>query len=428
LIFFRWLPDMTMRCGRSEYDVTLLFVGDDWASDHHDVEIQDPAGRRLAKARLPEGMEGVARLHALIGQHLPDDAGPGQVLIGIETDRGPWVTALVASGYRVFALNPRQSARARDRLGVSGAKSDAGDAHVLADLVRTDAHQLREVAGDSDLVDGTQALARAHQGLIWDRTRHVLRLQATLREYFPAALKAFTDLTSPEAVELLSRAPEPQQAARLSHSRITAALRRAGRRGDLEGNATVIQQTLRAPALSRGPILTAASATITRSQLSVITTLTEQINVLHSEVETHFGEHPDTRIYQSQPGLGLILGARVLAEFGDDPHRYHNGKARKNYAGTSPITIASGRRKTVQARHIRNTRLIDALTRQAQSALRASPGARAYYDTQRARGLAHQAALRQLANRLVGILHGCLTTHTPYNETTAWAHHTTKAT
>jgi transposase len=405
----------------------VLFVGDDWASDHHDVEVQDLAGRRLAKARLPEGVVGLARLHALIGQHLGEDGDPGEVLVGIETDRGPWVAALVAAGYRVFAVNPRQSARYRDRLRVSGAKSDAADAHVLADMVRTDSHQLRPAAGDSDLADGVQALARAHQSLIWDRTRHVLRLQATLREYFPGALDAFPDLSTPEAAELLGRAPEPETAARLSLSRITAALKRAGRRGDLDAKAAAIQAALRAPALTRGPVLTAASAAITRSALSVITTLTEQILALQGEVEPHFGRHPDAGIYLSQPGLGPILGARVLAEFGDDPHRYRDAKARKNYAGTSPLTIASGRTDYVTARHVRNTRLIDALTRQAQSSLRASPGARTYYDALRARGLSHQAALRQLANRLVGLLHGCLKTRTHYNEATAWAHHNTLA-
>ncbi|WP_410661846.1 IS110 family transposase, partial [Amycolatopsis sp. lyj-112] len=223
------------------------------------MEIQDQAGQRLGKARLPEGVEGIARLHGLLARFLPEDAEPSQVLIGIETDRGPWVAALVAAGYRVFALNPRQSARARDRLGVSGAKSDAGDAHVLADLVRTDAHQLREVAGDSDLADGVQALTRAHQALIWDKTRHVLRLQATLRDYFPAALEAFTDVAAPEALELLGKAPDPDRAARLSGRQITAALKRARRR-DIEGKATAIQTALRAPALGRGPALTTAQA------------------------------------------------------------------------------------------------------------------------------------------------------------------------
>ena len=136
----------------------------------------------------------------------------------------------------------------------------------------------------------------------------------------------------------------------------------------------------------------------------------------------HFGRHPDAEIITSQPGLGTILGARVLAEFGDDAHRYRDAKARKNYSGQSPITRASGIKKVVLARHARNDRLADALHQQAFCALTASPGARAYYDQLRARGKGHHAALRQLANRLVGILHGCLKTGLPYDEHLAWSH------
>src|SRR5436190_173314 len=124
-----------------------LFVGDDWAEDHHDVELMDAAGRVLARARLPEGVAGMARLHELIGLQLGEDAEDAEVVIGIETDRGPWAAALVAAGYTVFAVNPLQASRYRERHGVSGAKSDRGDAHMLADMVRTDSRQLRTVGG-----------------------------------------------------------------------------------------------------------------------------------------------------------------------------------------------------------------------------------------------------------------------------------------
>jgi len=147
---------------------------------------------------------------------------------------------------------------------------------------------------------------------------------------------------------------------------------------------------------------------------------------LQGQVEADFGRHPDAEIYLSQPGLGHILGARVLGEFGDDPHRYASGKARKNYAGTSPITRASGKKKVVIARFIRNGRLIDALMAQAFTALNISPGARAFYDAERASGTGHNAALRKLASRLVGILHGCLKTRTLYDEATAWSHRENK--
>jgi hypothetical protein len=407
--------------------LVVLFVGNDWAEDHHDVEVQDESGRRLAAARLPEGVEGIAGLHALIGRFAdPDDpAGAGQVVVGIETDRGPWVAALVAAGYRVFAVNPMQVARYRERQSPSGAKSDPGDAHTLADMVRIDAHQLRPVAGDSALAEGIKVVARAHQTMVWERSRHVARLRAALREFFPAALAAYeelADLAAPDVLELLGAAPDPRTAAGLSLGRIEQALTRARRR-DRAAKAARIQRLLRAPALGQPEELAGAYAATVTAIAAVIATLNAQIKTLQGQVEAHFGRHPDVEIYRSQPGLGEILGARVLGEFGDAACRYCDAKARKNYAGTSPITRASGKRRSVQARYVHNDRLIDALMRQAFSALSGSPGARAYYDALRARKIGHWAALRQLANRLVGILHGCLKTGTPYDEHTAWGHH-----
>jgi len=396
-----------------------LFVGDDWAEDHHDVELMDAAGRVLARRRLPEGVAGMARLHELTGEHLGDDGEDAEVVIGIETDRGPWVGALVAAGYVVYGVNPLQASRYRERLGVSGAKSDRGDAHMLADMVRTDSHQLRAVAGDSADAEAVKVVARAHKTLIWERTRQVQRLRHQLREYYPAALEAFEDLDAPDTLELLGKAPDPARAARLTRAQVSAALKRARRR-DIPAKATAILAALRGAQLGQPPAVTAAYAVTVRSLIALITVLNEQVKVIQEQVGAHFGRHPDAEIYLSQPGLGPVLGARVLGEFGDDPHRYASGKARKNYAATSPITRASGKKKVVAARFIRNQRLTDALMAQAMSALTASPGARALYDAERARGTEHNAALRKLANRLVGILHGCLKTRTPYDEATAW--------
>jgi hypothetical protein len=413
--------------------VVVLFVGDDWAEDHHDVEVLDESGRRLAKARLPEGMVGMSRLHELIAEHLDEAANDpetgmlaeDEVVVGIETDRGPWVAALIAAGYRVFAINPMSVARYRERHSTSGAKSDPGDAHVLGEIVRLDRAHHRPVAGDSDQVEGLKLVARTHQSLIWDRTRHLQRLRQALREYFPAALEAVAagklELADADALELLGRAGDPDRAAGLSRSKIAAILKR-GRRRDPEGKAELIQATLRAPALRQPAAIERAYATIASTQIQLLTGLNNQIPELEEVVAEGFGQHPDAEIYLSQPGLGTVLGARVLAEFGDDPHRYQDHKARRNYAGTSPITRASGRKTVVLARYARNRRLGDATHQWAFCALTASPGARAYYDELRARGTSHHAALRQLGNRLVGILHGCLKTRTPYNEATAWAH------
>ncbi len=172
----------------------MLFVGNDWAEAHHDVEIEDDTGKVLMRKRLPEGLAGITGLHELVAEHLDPDGEPDQVLVGIETDRGPWVQALIASGYQVFAINPMSVARYRERRSTSGAKSDAGDAHVLADLVRTDRHAHRPIAGDSDLAEAVKVVTRAHKTLIWERTRHTLRLRRALLDFFPAAVTAFDDL------------------------------------------------------------------------------------------------------------------------------------------------------------------------------------------------------------------------------------------
>jgi transposase len=406
----------------------MIWIGDDWAEDHHDIEILDEDGRRLARARLPEGLEGITRLHTLIAEHMPvswADLDPvqasGRVGIGIETDRGTWVQALLAAGYQVYAINPMSSARYRERHSTSGAKSDAGDAHVLAEIVRLDHDHHRQVAGDSPAAEAVKLLARAHQNLVWDRTRQVLRLRSVLREFFPAALQAFDDLAAGDALELLDRAPDPDQAARLARLTVVAVLRRAGRR-DLEGRATTIQQIFKTRQLRQPQPVQTAYAAIVSSQVQLINVLNIEIAELERLLADHFRRHRDAERYLSLPGLGVVLGARILGEFGDDPDRYADAKARRNYAGTSPITRASGRRRVVLARYARNRRLADAVHQWAFCAMRGSPGACAYYQALRGRGIGHQAALRQLGNRLVGILHGCLKTKTAYNEATAWAH------
>lgn len=399
----------------------MLFVGDDWAEAHHDVEIVDEAGRVLARRRLPEGVAGLAVLHGLVADHLADSDEPSDVLVGIETDRGPWVQALVAAGYTVFAVNPLQVARYRERHNVSGAKSDPGDAHVLAELVRLDRAHHRPVAGDSETAEHVKVLARSHQGLIWSRQRQTNTLRSMLREFYPAALVAFgEDLAGRDALAVLAIAPTPEQGRALSGAKIEAALRRGGRQRNVATTAERIQQALRSEQLAARPGVVSAYGASVKALVAVITELVAQTAVLEAEVGASFGRHPDAEIYLSQPGLGTVLGARVLAEFGDDPHRYADTRARKNYSGMSPITRASGTKRVVLARHMRNRRLADALYQQAFAALTASPGARSFYDKQRARGATHHQALRALSNRLVGILHGCLRHHQPYNEAVAW--------
>jgi len=399
--------------------VTKVFVGHDWAEAHHDIHVEDDQGRRLAKARLTEGVEGVARFHELLAPFVED---PAEVTVATETDRGLFVGALVASGYRVLAVNPMSTSRYRERHSTSGAKSDPGDAFVLAELARTDGHNHRPVAGDSELGEAIKVLARAHQGLIWTRQRQLNQLRSTLREFYPGALETFDELGSADALAVLAIAPTPTLGRGLSRSKIASALRRGGRQRRVDDRAIEIQTALRTTQLEAPPIVAAAMGATVTALVAVAVELTTQTARLETDLSEHFEMHPDAKIIRSLPGLGMILSARVLAEFGDDPNRYANAKCRKNYPGTSPITRASGKHRVVLARYARNKRLADACQQWAFCALTASPGARTFYDQHRTAGDTHHRALRALANRLVGILHGCLHHETLYDEHTAWAH------
>jgi len=396
----------------------MIFVGVDWAEAHHDLAVKDAAGKTLAKRRITDDLEGVRHLHEVLACYTDD---PSEVLIGIETDRGLFVSALRSVGYRVFAVNPFSASRYRDRHSSSGAKSDPGDAEVLADLVRTDSHNHREIAGDSELVEAVKILARAHKALIWTRQRQTNSLRSILREYYPGALAAFADgLNAKQAIEVLLIAPTPELGRGLSRSRIASALRRGGRKRSIEERSTEIQQALRAPQLEAPALISNAFGETVKALASVIAELSRQIESLEAELASHFDKHPDAKIVLSLPGLGTVLGARVLGEFGDDPDRFASAKCRKNYAGSSPITRASGTKRVVLARYARNRRLADALYLWAFASLTASPGARALYDRHRDAGDSHHQALRALANRFVGILHGCLVSGTLYDETVAW--------
>ena len=397
----------------------MIFVGVDWAEAHHDICILDEAGEVLARKRIPDTLPGVRTLHELLGEHAEE---PHEVIVGIEKDQGLIVEAMLGANYRVYAINPMSAARYRERHVTSGSKSDPGDAKVLADLVRTDRHNHREAAGDSANVAAIKILARAHQSAIWARQREVNALRNALKDYYPGALRAFgTDLDDRGAVAILEIAPTPPLGRQLSKSKIIAALKRAGRMRNLERRASEIQGALREEQLAQGPIVEVAYGRTTKAHVAMIRADNAEIAELEEALTSGFKEHPDAGIVLSLPGMGTVLGARVLGEFGDDPNRYCNAKSRRNYAGTSPITRASGKSHVVLARHMRNRRLADALDQWAFCSITRSPGARTY-DELRGRGKTHRQAVRQLANRWVGILHACLEQRVTYDENIAWKH------
>ena len=395
----------------------MIYVGIDWAEAHHDVCVESEQGQMLAKARVPEGIEGVERIHELLGAHASE---PGEVAIGIELDRGLLVEALIAAGYEVHVVNPLAVSRYRDRFAPAGAKSDPGDARVLAEAMRTDRHLHREVAGDSDQAEAVKVLARAHQNLIWTRQRIANQLRSVLREFYPGALHTFPDLASVDAIAVLQVAPTPASGRALTRARVRKTLVAGGRKLRIEERAREIVEGLGEPQLGAPALIEEAFGHQVASLVAVLQTLKGQIEALRVELERSFEDHPDAEIITSLPGLSFVLGARVLAEFGDDRTRYADARARRSYAGTAPITKASGTRKVVLARVARNKRLADACYGWAFSSLNASPGARAFYDRQREAGKTHHQALRALGNRWVGILHGCLAHREFYREDRGW--------
>jgi transposase len=402
----------------------IVFVGIDWGEESCRVAVMDGAGAVLGERSITEDLAGVEAVHDLVGSVVGDVEDP-EVVVGTETERGLLVRWMLAAGYEVYALNPKSVQRYRDRYRVSGAKDDVADARLLADVVRTDRHRHRRLVPDSETVQVLETLARQQKRLVWSRRREANRLRAVLREFYPQALQAFgdLDLTHPDAVAVLGAAPTPAQAARLTQARMESVLRRRGRQRGVAEAARRYREALQQRHLEVPAAVAQAHGVVVAALVETIGAFNRGIEQVTEAMDESLSSHPDAEIYLSQPGLGSLLSARVLAEFGDVPDRYVDAKARKNAAGTSPVTVASGTTKVVRRRDTRNRWLIDATHQWAFTAVRVSPGAKAYYQQLRARGHGHNRALRQVANRLVGVLHGCLEHRQLYDEAKAWPHH-----
>jgi hypothetical protein len=322
-------------------------------------------------------------------------------------------------GYRVWGINPKAVDRYRDRHASSGAKSDPGDALVLANILRTDAHAHFVLPRDSDQAMAVGVLARAHTDLTRRRRGEANVIRNLLREYFPAALTAFPNLDAFSVVTVLSAAPTPTAAAALTHEDLVALLARAGRVGrpDL---AARLHRIFAEPQLQMPGPVEAAMGVALQALLSGYGATLRAVKDLETHLTGVVAEHPDAGVMAGLPGLGPVLTARLIGEFGDDPERFPHAGARRSYAGMAPVTRASGKKRVVVLRRARNRRLSDACRLWAFAALTASPGARAHYDRRRARGDAHEAALRNLANKLVGQLDHCLRHRQAYLDAVAW--------
>jgi transposase len=399
-----------------------IYCGIDWAEDHHDISLVDRDGQLLARRRISDDAAGLAQLLGLLAEHgdTPDDPIP----VAIETPRGLLVACLRATGRPVYPINPMSVARYRDRHSVAGRKSDHGDAVVLANVLRTDMHAHRPLPADSELAQAIAVLARAQQDAVWDRTTAHNKLRSHLREYFPGFLAAFAaardGIMRPEARVILAAAPDPASAAKLTLARLRALLKKAGRVRGIDTEAQRLREAFRTEQMRQLPLVEQAMGRQTLALLRQLNAACANASDLEQAATESFNQHPDAGIITSFPGIGALTGARVLAEIGDDRSRFHDAKGLKAYAGSAPITRASGKTRSVTHRRVKNNRLATAGYTWAFAALTASPGARAHYDRRRDAGDRHTAAQRNLFNRLLGCLHHCLQTGQHYDEPTAF--------
>jgi hypothetical protein len=295
---------------------------------------------------------------------------------------------------------------------------------VLANVLRTDLHAHRPLPADTELAQAIAVLARAQQDAVWDRTTAHNKLRSHLREYYPAFLAAFAPVSGgimrPEARTILAAAPTPADAAKLTLTQLRGLLKKAGRSRGIDTEAARLREAFRTPQMRQLPLVEQAMGRQALALLRQLDAACAAADDLEQAVTESFSLHPDAGIITSFPGLGILTGARVLAEIGDDRSRFQDAKGLKAYAGAAPITRASGKTRSVTHRKVKNNRLNAAGYLWAFSALTASPGARTHYDRRKDAGDRHAAAQRNLFGRLLGCLWHCLLTGQDYDETTAF--------
>ena len=411
-----------------------VFCGVDWAEGHHDIAVIDGDGALIGKRRIEESLDGVAEFTAMLTA--AGDSAEAPIPVAIETPRGLLVAVLRASGRPIYPINPLAVARYRERTSVSGKKSDHVDAMALANILRTDAHLHRMLPDDSPLARSISVLARAYQDGVWRRTKLVQELRARLREFFPGFLTAFaagsgsgrglstTQLASADARAVLAIAPSPAEGVKVSKARVETALRRGGRQRRITSLAASIVAALRTPQLRQDPIVEQAMRVETLALLSVLDAVCASVDQLGGALVEAFAQHPDHKIITSFPGLADISGAIVLAEVGDDRDRFVDDRALQAFAGSAPVTRASGKSRTVSRRRTKNNRLAGIGYSWAFTAAARPSPAREHYLRRRGRGDGHPAALRHLFNRMLGQLHHCLLTGQTYEPIKAFPHAT----
>ncbi|AMU28550.1 transposase [Mycobacteroides abscessus] len=400
-----------------------MYCGIDWGESRHDVAIIDQAGTAISRAKINADATGFTELLDMLAE--AGDSADDPIPVALETDRGLLVAGLRATGRAVYPLNPLAASRYRARHQVSGAKADATDAVLLANILRTDAAAHRPLPADTELAQAVRVLARAQQDAVWARQKLGNQLRSLLKEFYPAALDAFAGmpnggLARPEARTILAAASTPAKAAKLTRAKLRALLTKAGRKRGIDEEADRLHAIFRREHLRQPGVVEDAMGIGLTALLVQFDAACRTSDDLEAAARDHFERHPDAKVIGSFPGMGTLIGARVLAEIGDDRTRFADARGLKAFAGSAPVTRSSGKKTVITYRRIKNNRLAAAGSIWALASLKASPGAKHHFQTRRERGDWNRQAQRHLFNKFLGQLHHCLQTSTSYNETHAF--------
>ena len=387
--------------------MTTFFVGLDWASRAHAVCILDERGSVCEQLEITHDAAGLAQLQRRLTHY-------GRPPVAIERPSGIVVDTLLEAGFTVVPIHPNAVKATRPRYRGHGAKSDASDAYLLADLLRTDGHRFKPLAAQSDEIRALRALVRGRDDLVATRVQLANQLRSLLESFWPGAAEVFADVDSPIALAFIERYPTPESASRLGPKRMAAFCAQhayCGRRTPEE----LLERLRRAPASVCAELEMEAKGELARCLAHILTPLVEQIRLLSSRIEHHVASLEDGRILMSFPRAGRICAAQLLAELGSVRERFDSDERLAAEAGVAPVTYESGKSRAVTFRWACNHRLRAALTCLADNSRHASAWAAQVYAKARARGCDHPHAIRILARAWVRVIWRAWTDRKPYD-------------
>ena len=386
------------------------FVGLDWGSAEHAVCVVDSQGAIIIRLKADHTAEGLASLVTKLGQL----GVSADLPVAIERPNGLLVDSLVAAGHPIIPIHPNVLHACRSRYRAARTKSDPGDAYILADVLRTDGHRFERLRPDSDETRALQALVRTRDDLVGERVRTLNRLNALLNSFWPGAGAIFAEVDSKISLAFLSRYPTPISAKRLSARQLKRFLevnKYSGRRDPDE----LIARLRAAPEGLVGPQEEGVKGGLVKALVAVLQALIAQIAPLTDQIEASVAALELGRIMMSFPRAGRLNAAQIVAELGEGRQRFQTEAQLAAEAGVAPVTLESGKGRTVGFRYACNVRLRVALTLWANNSRHASPWAAQIYAKARARGCKHAHAVRVLARAWVRVLWSCWQSNKSYD-------------